>query len=193
MANANKSKGDQAERDAVDALVALDGDLVDVHKAERLLGAGRKEDESDLKVFRDVAIQVRFYPNAGTNVAVRTAAADAMVQAANAHKPLGLGLVKYPNARAGSLRWLACTRDETQWPTGAVPIEPYEFTMASKLFDWLRTDIPPYGFLAHPREHRFARLVGRGADPVLIAPLEAWVASYRQHRAQTAGTIGEAA
>ena len=184
MSSKSKTKGDQAERDAVAVLVETAGDLVDTYQAKRLLGAGRKQDESDLLVFTDVAIQVKFWP-ADISGSIREAASGAIAQAGNANKPIGLGLVKFPNARNGSLRWMACVPAEQYWPGGQVDAAVYEFKMVSTMLTWLRTDTPPFGFLAHPREQRFARLTS-GAETVLVAPLEAWVTAFREYRSTLA-------
>lgn len=183
VSNSSKDKGDRAEREAVPVLVELAGDLVDVHKAKRNLGAGRKEDESDLSLFTDVAIQVKFWANLGQSI--REAAADVVVQAGNVGKPMGVGMVKIHNVRAGQVRWLACVTDEAHWPTEELAGPVHDFALVSKMVTWLRTDTAPYGFMAYPRERRFARLTS-GAQPVLVAPLEAWVAAFRTYREQVA-------
>lgn len=179
VSNPSKDKGDRAEREAVVALVELAGDLVDVHKAKRNLGAGRKEDESDLSLFTDVAIQVKFWANLSQSI--REAASGVIVQASNVGKPLGVGMVKIHGVRGAGVRWLACVADESHWPVGELAGPVHEFAMVSKMVTWLRTDTAPYGFMAYPREQRFARLTS-GGTPVLVAPVEAWVAAYRSSR-----------
>lgn len=174
MANTSKRKGDQAERDAVSYLLEVCPDLC-LSNARRMLGAGRSDDVGDLRVFGDVAVQVRAYAISSIGQAVRTSAADAVSQARNAGVEHALGMVPYPRARAGSVRWLACAE---QWPT-LPPIEPVKFSQIAKALDWVRDDHGPHGYLTYPRQERVAGL-GGGTGRVLVAPLEAWVAGYRQ-------------
>lgn len=176
MANSSKSKGDRAERESVSMFLDLCGDLC-VPKAKRMLGAGRSEDVGDLHVFPDVAVQVRNYALSSIGTAVRSSAKDAIAQAGHGDMPFGLGLVPYPRARAGTVRWIAAV-EPGMWPGDTGPgIHVAEFATVTKALDWVRADEPPYGFLAHPRERRIGLLTG-GAG-VLIAPIEAWVAAYR--------------
>ncbi|GAB2733102.1 hypothetical protein [Nocardioides pakistanensis] len=181
MANANKRKGDKAELEAVRVLVDLAPDLARTDSM-RMLGAGRKEDVGDLRVFDDVAIQVRNYAVSSIGTAIRSAAVDASVQAARGRNPFALGMVPIPNARKDSVRWLACV--ET-WPTYTrihrPGLETVEFALVSKAIKWLRDDVGPYGYRVYPREQRVAHLTGSGA-PVLVAPIEAWMAAYREGR-----------
>lgn len=187
MANASKRKGDVAERQAVRMLCELAPDLIR-HDADRMWGAGRKNDHGDLDVFDDVAIQVRNYQLQTIGAAIRSSAVDSVTQAAHRRVRLGVGLVPYPGARQGTVRWLACARD---WPYDLeAPGEhcegPVEFAMVSKALAWVRDDQGPYGYRARPRETRVVRLTGPGAA-VLVAPVEAWLAAYRAHRIAEAG------
>lgn len=181
MAHPSKSKGDRAERDAVAYLVEMSPDLV-LPKAMRKLGAGRKEDTGDLHVFPDVAVQVRSYALTSIGLALRSAAVDAVAQAANGDARFALGLVPYPRARAGTVRWIA------SWIDAPVDlgVEPVGLKMVGKALVWVRDDTGPHGYLARPRTERIAHLTGNGAA-VMIAPYEAWLARYRlaRKRAQT--------
>ena len=176
MANPSKNKGDKAERDAVAYFLETVPDLC-VTKAMRMLGAGRSEDVGDLHVFTDTAIQVRAYKMDSIGAAVRSSAKDSVTQAGHGDKDYALGMVPYPRARAGSVKWLACV-DVDAWPSGR-PDEVVEFAMISKALDWVRSDEAPYGFLAYPREQRIAVLAGGETRPVLVAPIEAWIEAYR--------------
>lgn len=176
MANPSKSKGDRAELEAVRMLVDLAPDLVSVKKADRYLGAGRKEDEGDLHIYADTAIQVRNYKLASLGQAVRSSAKDAVAQAGNGFRGYALGMVPYPRATRTSVRWLACV-DPDWWPGGA-PVPAVEFGTISKLADWVRSDEGPKGFLAYPRHLRIGLLTGE-AGRVLVSPIEAWLGAYR--------------
>lgn len=180
MANPSKAKGDKAERDAVAYLVEQVPHLV-LPRAMRKLGAGRKEDTGDLHVFGDVAIQVRNYRMEQIGQAIRSSAVDALEQAANGDLPYALGMVPYPRARAGTVRWLAT------WvtPPTDLDVEPIEFKLVSKALSWVRDDEGPYGYEARPRTSRIAHLVGPGAA-VFVAPCEAWLERYASTRTEEA-------
>lgn len=191
MANKSKTKGDKAEREAVEVLKALAPDLVRFN-ARRMLGEGRTHDIGDLAVFDDAAIQVRCYAAAKLGLAVRSAAYDSVVQAANDGRPFALGMAPVHLAKKESVRWLASAVAPTAespyggWP-GPLPDEPVEFTMASRAVTWLRDDKGPYGYRPRPRAERIALLTGAGA-PVLVAPIEAWIEAYRSERSAVLGT-----
>lgn len=178
MANASKAKGDRAEREAVEYLCASVPDLV-VPNAMRMLGAGRSDDVGDLRVFADVAVQVRNYKLDSIGAAVRSSAVDAVAQAANGLLPHGLGLVPFPRARAGTVRWIAT------WITPPAPLgcEPVEFKTIGKALAWVRDDVGPYGYLPRGRDERVAALTGPG-QPVFMAPAEAWLAAYLRSRSE---------
>lgn len=177
MANRAKAKGDRAERDAVRYLLETCRDLC-LPKAQRLLGAGRAEDVGDLYVFADVAVQVRAYKMDSIGAAVRSSARDSIVQADNGDMDYALGLVPFPRARPGTVKWLACVQPEA-WPTGA-PEGTIPFALISRTLTWVRDDDGPHGFLAYPRDRRIALLSGGDCAPVLVAPFEAWLVAYRQ-------------
>lgn len=185
MANASKSKGDRAELEAVRFLLDACGDLC-LPKSQRMLGAGRAEDVGDLHVFADVAVQVRSYKAAHLGKAIRSSALDSVAQALNGDRPYALGMVPVPGARVGTVRWLACVAAEpSAWPGGseAVPIEPIEFALVSRLVTWLRDDVGPHGFMAYPRDQRVGLLGGGETARVLVAPIEAWIETYRAETA----------
>lgn len=174
MANPQKNKGDRNERAAVVELIAKAPDLI-VQDAQRKLGAGRREDQGDLKAFLDVAVQVRAVADLGT--ALRSAALDSVVQAGNAGVPLGLGMVPIPGARVISVRWLACC---ISWPS---PVEPDRAAVAvfgnpTDLIAHLRRED-----LGVPRHLRIGRLVRKNTASIYVAPIEAWLHTYRGIRA----------
>jgi hypothetical protein len=171
VTNPSKDKGDRGERDAVAVLRLLAPDLLCVD-AMRMLGAGRKDDVGDLRVFDDVAVQVRAYGMAKLHAALRTSAVDSGAQAANGRMPLAMGLVPYPNARAPRVRWIATA---TVWPDPAVEVRPFGMRVA-KAVTWVRDEAGPV------RELRVAMVSGRDAPSYLLAPLEAWLAAYRTTR-----------
>lgn len=191
VANKWKAKGDQAEREAVVALVELAPDLV-VTDPRRHLGAGRQDDVGDLRVFPEVAVQVKFWRPASLSQGLRASAVGAAVQAINARVPLSMGLVKYPNARGEQVRWIATA---VSWPVAA---EARDFGSAvTRAVSWIRDDAGPQppkpkrGAPAprrprkpappHPgRESRVAFVHGRDAEPYYLAPVEAWLAAYRE-------------
>lgn len=190
MVHPSKAKGDRNERDAVAFLVATVPDLL-VDKPERMLGAGRKDDVGDLRVFPDVAVQVRAYAKSYLLGGLRSAAVDAAAQAANGRMPLSLGLVPFPNARAATqVRWLATT---TVWPDAELEARDFG-AAASNAVAWVRDDVGPKtkpnprarkAPVVHPdRLGRVAYIHGRDAEPYYLAPVEAWLAVYRRLRGQ---------
>lgn len=188
MTNASKDKGDRFEREAVAMLKDLCPDLC-LDKAKRMLGAGRAEDVGDLYVFADVAVQVRAYKMTSIGGAIRSSAKDSITQAGHGDMPYALGLVPYPGARAGTVRWIACVE---QWPV-ELPIEPIPFAMVGKALAWLRDDNGPHGFMAYPRTRRIGVLAGGSTKPVLMTPVEAWVAAYREATGRLAPVLDSAA
>lgn len=186
MANSSKAKGDRNERDAVAFLVAAVPDLL-VDKPERMLGAGRKDDVGDLRVFPDAAVQVRAYAKPYLLAGLRSSAVDAASQAVNGRMPLSLGLVPFPNARAATqVRWLATT---TVWPDPDVVARDFG-SAASRAVAWVRDDVGPRPnprarkpLPPHPdRLGRVAYIHGRDAQAYYLAPVEAWLAVYRRLR-----------
>ncbi|ACV79095.1 hypothetical protein [Nakamurella multipartita] len=169
MTNRHKRMGDKAEREGFAVLQALASDLL-MPGAGREFGAGRAVDVGDLKAFPDVAVQVRRRANLWQ--AIHTAAADAMVQAANRQVPHALGMVPLMGARCPSVRWLAACRC---WP---MPLEPDEFVVTGSAMAaarHARDDL-----LAGPRESRVALACRHGHPDVFVAPIEAWLHAYRR-------------
>jgi len=181
MANRHKRMGDKAEREGFAELKALAGDLL-VPGAGREFGAGRAADVGDLKAFVDVAVQVRRRADLGT--AIHTAAADAVVQAANRQVPLALGMVPLIRARRPAVRWLAACQC---WPT---PLTPGDLVMtgsAMAAVRHVRDDLR-----GGPRELRVALVSRRGHHDVFVAPIEAWLSAYRRAIRVAAATAGDA-
>ncbi|WP_156697999.1 hypothetical protein [Nocardioides sp. Leaf285] len=181
MANKAKNKGDAAEREAVEVLRQMCPDLVRP-SAMRMLGAGRKDDIGDLRVFDDVSVQVKCFAPAYMANGLREAAKGASVQRGNAiaqgfDVPFALGMIPIPRQpTSGAVRWLAAVE---KWPVD-LPCTPIRFTVAAKLLTWVKDDIGPIGYLAHPRERRIATHGLSLTDTVLVAPVEAWIAAYRE-------------
>ena len=114
MANSNKSKGDRAEREALEVICGLAPDLV-VTRPQRLLGAGRREDTGDLWVLPGVTVQVKH--RADPAHAIRLAAVGAAVQASRAGCAFALGLVPIPGpGRRRSGGWRAAHRGRDSRP-----------------------------------------------------------------------------
>jgi hypothetical protein len=168
MANSAKNKGDRYEREAVSVLVAMAPDLV-LPKASPMFGAGRKDDVGDLRVFKDVTIQVRALKAMGQ--ALRSSAEDSVIQSGHGDTRFALGMVPVQGARKTSVRWL-CSVAVGHWPGRVDPVPLFEAGVVSKVLDWVKAD-------ATDREARIALLKGPGQH-TLVAPLEAWLAAYRQ-------------
>lgn len=193
MGNTAKDKGDRTEREGILALA--DYGL----SAERILGAGRKDDQGDLLIKATtadpasaVAVQVKGYDKPYLASGIRQAALRAEEQRLNAiarglYNPgLAVGIIPIPNVAKVGVKWLACT-DMDKWPGGLPPeIEKPEhgglpgFANVTPLITWLRDDKGPMGYRVWPRTLRIAAFGGVLKSRVLVAPLDAWVASYRQ-------------
>lgn len=87
MTNANKNKGDIAEREIAGILADLTGWPV-----RRKLGAGRKDDEGDLEGIPDTVIQVANWAN--VLAAVRTKPVEAEQQRHNAGATFAATLIR---------------------------------------------------------------------------------------------------
>ncbi len=173
MANKYKRRGDDAEREGVAVLRELAADLL-VPGAGREFGAGRALDVGDLKMFPDVAVQVRRNPR--IREALRTSAADAVTQARNREVPLALGMVPVIGARRASVRWLAAC---LTWP---VPLDPADIPVVGNhtaAVTLVRREAPA----ARPRHQRIALVRRHGCPDVFVASLEAWLDAYRSTRA----------
>lgn len=174
MANSAKAKGDAGEREAVRVLLALAPDLLDVGKPMRALGAGRKEDVGDIHFFNDCAVQIKTMKDIGA--AVRQAAAGALAQSRNAAVPFHLGMAPVPRAPAASVRWIASCLD---WPDDAIQHdEVFRTGTPSVAIAHLRNER-----LGVPRVRRIAAIERKGADTIIVAPIEAWLEVYRAARA----------
>lgn len=180
MTNAHKSKGDRAEREAVQTLIEFCPDLL-VDDPMRMLGAGRRDDVGDLRVFDDVAVQVRAYASSNMGAAVRSSAEDAVAQAENARMRFGLGLVPIPNRPrldVGSVRWVAATITD-HWPEAEPECPHYEFGSVSKLTAWLDMKATSARPDLLPVEDRVAVLVTKGCAPIVVGTLQAWISGFR--------------
>jgi len=163
MVNANKNKGDRAEREAVDALVALSSGLQLTPLQMRALGAGRKEDTGDIHVFPDVAVQVKNYAVARLNAGIREAAVGALRQAANGLLDFHLGMTVIPRARKDGLRWAASA------VTWVAPVEP-ETTVANPVAALELVKKSPLSLI---------RVSRKGTEDILVSSLPRWVDDYR--------------
>lgn len=173
MANPSKKKGDQGERDAVVALIQRTPHLLHQdRKPMRALGAGRKDDEGDLRVVPGASIQVKFWSNLAR--ACREAADGAVRQAKNAQNPYAVGMVPIPRASTavGDLRWLAVGYT---WPGGIDQWEPVPtFGVTQTAVKHLQT-----GFGGRvPLRLRMVRVRARGTKTMYVAPIEAWLDCY---------------
>lgn len=179
MANRSKAKGDQGERDAVVALIQrVPHLLVQDRQPMRQLGAGRKDDEGDLRVLPGVAVQVKWWNN--LTRACREAADGAVRQARNAGDELHLGMVPVPRASraVGALRWLAVGYS---WPAGTQQWEPVPtFGTTLAAVKHLQT-----GFGGRvPLRLRMVRVRSKGTRTMYLAPLEAWLECYAEETDQ---------
>lgn len=181
MANANKNKGDRGEREAVSWLLAQPGPLqhVDVPNPGRMKAAGIPEDVGDLWVFTDATVQVKNYKPSSLGAAVREAALGALSQREKALKSLGVGMVKVPGARSGTVQWVASTLLD-EWPLGE---EVVAFSRISDAITWLRDDEGPKGYRVYPRADRICLLEHGSSEPLILAPMESWLLRLGQIRA----------
>lgn len=171
MANSSKDKGDRNEREAVKLLLDLAPDLA-IPLAQRKLGAGRKEDVGDLHFFADAAVQVRAYAVSKLPDAIRSAAVDSVAQARNGLLPYALGMVPVPRALARQVRWLASV---VTWPVRVEPDAVAVFGDPRRAVAHVRNEA-----IGVPRWRRIARVERTGKEPIWLAPIEAWLAAYRE-------------
>lgn len=166
MANPSKDKGDRYEREGVEDLIRICPDLL-VPKPMRALGAGRKDDEGDLRVFPDCAIQVKAYGKSYISKAVYDAAEGAARQGVNAMHPYSIGFVLVPNARRiGAVRWITVGYE---WP---VEHEPVKHSSAVAAFAWIKAQGP---------DARVTAVVERKGSPrVFLGSLQTWLPAYRE-------------
>jgi len=165
MVNASKAKGDRAELEAVRAITELCPDLI-VWNAQRMLGAGRKEDIGDLLVFPDAAVQVKAFKATALSAGLYSAASGATEQAQRARHPFALGLVLVPRARlAGAVRWAASVNE---WP---VEREHAISSSSIAALDAVRAAGPVMEFTTQVQR--------KNASPIIVASLQSWVLAYR--------------
>lgn len=175
MVNKSKAKGDAGEREAVVALLLRTPHLlVQDRRPMRELGAGRKDDEGDLRVLPGTSIQVKTW--ASLVRACREAADGAVRQGRNAGSRFAFGMVPVPRARKelGALRWLAVGYS---WPGGTDQWEPVPtFGTTAAAVKHLQT-----GFGGRvPLRLRMARVRAKGTKTMYVAPLEAWLECYAE-------------
>lgn len=171
MANPAKNKGDKAERDAVVDLVALAPDLVSKAKPDRYRGAGRADDVGDIRVFDDVAIQVKHYKDPASVIAPSATGAARQ----QGHKsvaegfdvPYHLGMVKFPGARPGTVKWIATALEYPKPDVRAIVAPTYKD--AIKLVR------------LNPRVVFVVEKSGKSPQ-VFITNLDRWITDYRENR-----------
>ncbi|WP_277212346.1 hypothetical protein [Isoptericola croceus] len=174
MTNPAKIKGDQTEREAL-AWIATGWPHLLRPNAMRMLGAGRRDDIGDLSAIDDVVIQVKASNPRTLTAALRAAAHGAAAQRVNAAARFEMGLTKYPNARGGSVRWLATS---LVWP-GPVEAVLDAGAAVSKAVVFVRDEAGP------ARTDRVAVVHGRGLPVMYLAPAEAWMSAF-EHAAAVA-------
>lgn len=163
-----KDKGDRAEREALAYVKEHWSHLVRSNPM-RMLGAGRRDDIGDLAVIDDVVIQVKAASPQTVVRQLRLAAAGAAAQRENADVAWGVGLVKHPRARYGSVRWVVATY---QWPGHVEALECGSSSVTALAH--ARNE------LAGDRETRVAVVKGRGMPAMWISPIEAWMAAFER-------------
>ena len=168
MSNPSKAKGDRFEREAVAALAAAAPDLVRPNP-RRKLGAGRRDDVGDLDAFDGVTIQVRALSN--VTRALRSAADDAVVQGERAGTRWAVGMVPIPRARAAGVRWLCSAYD---WPGGAPDHVCRRTGLIAEAVEVCRSKTS-----AEPPSDRLVIVTRRGQPDLVVATLDAWLASFR--------------
>lgn len=175
MANSSKDKGDKAEREMVALLVAATPDLC-VEKPERMLGAGRRDDIGDLRVYPDVTMQVKAYKVVSEGL--RAGAAGALDQQMRSGQEFAVGFTPIPRAPVGDwskVRWLAAAYD---WPVPTVgerlTTETFQAASLAKAIAWLRD---PAGDVPIPE--RVVELVRTGMPTMWVGSVQSWVADYR--------------
>ena len=181
MTNSARDKGDRFEREAVKLLLEIAPDLA-VPKAQRKLGSGRREDVGDLHFFPDVAVQVRAYANLPK--ALRSAAVDAVAQAAHGDMAFSLGMAPVPRALSRQVKWLASC---LQWPVHLDEDEVAVFGEPMRAVRHARLET-----IGVPRRRRVARVERGAQEAVWIAPIEAWLAAYRKAKSSTPLTAEQA-
>lgn len=172
MANPQKQKGDKAERDAVADLTELVPDLVRA-KPERYLGAGRKDDVGDVRVLDDVAIQVKHLKDPSTAIAPAALGARRQQENKEASEgwevPFHLGMVKFPGARPGTVRWIAVGLDYPEIDPDDAPVIVSTYKLAISM-----VRLNPNRVFVVPKSGR--------SPEVYLTGLEHWLTLYRHNR-----------
>jgi hypothetical protein len=165
MSNPSKDKGDRYEREAVAHLIEFYPDLM-VWNAQRMLGAGRKEDIGDLLVFPDAVVQVKAFKATALSAGLYQAARGARDQSGHARHPYNVGVVLVPRARkVGAVRWAASA---LTWP-----IEANHQIHKNSLSALAAVTA------AGPLSRLTTQVHRKNTDPIIIASLDTWVAAYR--------------
>lgn len=189
MANAAKTKGDRGERAAVALLCALAPDLV-CERPERMLGAGRRDDIGDLRVFDDVTIQVKTMKD--FTRAMRVASDDAYEQNERAGLRHALGMVPIPHASTApdAVKWIAACR---QLPgMDHLDVEGLFCTGQSSLaVDWLRLRPTKKRPSVRQIDDRFAVVQTKGLPEMYLATIQSWLRLYRLEREPSIAGVGE--
>lgn len=189
MANKSKEKGDKAEREMVALLSQFTPDLC-VENPDRMLGAGRRDDIGDLRVYPDVTMQVKAYKNLANGL--REGAAGALDQQMRSGQPFAVGFTPIPRAPVGNwskVRWLAAAYD---WPDPEVGFrsstETFQSASLAKAVAWLRdpsVDIPI--------DERVVELERTGMPTLWVGSVQSWVADYRSASGRLAPAADRAA
>lgn len=167
--NRSKAKGDRNERAAVVVIAQLAGPAA-LAAPRRKLGAGRRDDMGDLDVLPGVCIQVRALADVST--ALRSAAADAAVQAERSGDPWCVGVVPLPRARSVAVRWLAAAY---RWPSEVPPDAVARFGTTAAAVEHVRDER-----IGVPRTRRVALVERSGQRGLWLGPIEAWVSAWKQ-------------
>lgn len=192
MANPHKQKGDRAERAYV-AHALEDHPGITRADAMRYLGAGRKDDVGDVRVYPGVSVQVKHWNN--VTAALIEGAQAARRQRHNGNEPYGVAMVKVPQARPPRPVWLASALLD-EWPL-PVPDEAPIFRRSSRMLGWLaatsdtpavararatattkraRAQLPPE---PQPDPALRVALLVVGDKTYAVSPEDAWIRSYR--------------
>lgn len=171
MANPAKAKGDKGERDAVVDLVELAPDLVSKAKPDRYRGAGRADDVGDIRVFDDVAIQVKVYADPASIISGSATGAKRQqghkTVAEGYEVPYHLGMVKVPRAQPGTVKWIATGLDYPK--PGVRTIVAPTYKDAIKLIR------------LNPRVVFIVEKSGK-TPLIFMTSIERWITDYRENR-----------
>jgi hypothetical protein len=147
-----------------------------MEKSMRMLGAGRKDDIGDVRVFEDTTMQVKAYKNVAQGL--RLGAIGAVDQQRRADQEFASGFLPIPRApvdQPDKVRWLASA---IVWPIPEVgersTTETFHAASTAKAVAWLRD---PKGDI--PIDERVAEIVMDGKPTLLVGPIQAWLRDYR--------------